>query len=173
MGAAVVNFTSLPFVLPSAFSDTIRIDKPQLWSPQSPNLYTVHFTVTADGKKVSGYDLHSGIRSIKVSNGRLILNGQALNFRGVGLHEDSKSDGFAIDDARRLQLMNQVKELGGTMPSVKLIYADPPYNTGQKDFRYSDRRFHDPDAGGFFSTAVSTPPARVRSPAVAIRIMLS
>jgi adenine-specific DNA-methyltransferase len=30
--------------------------------------------------------------------------------------------------------------------AVKLIYADPPYNTGQKDFRYSDRRFHDPDA---------------------------
>lgn len=30
--------------------------------------------------------------------------------------------------------------------SVKLIYADPPYNTGNRDFRYSDRRFHDPDA---------------------------
>ncbi|HZL37600.1 MAG TPA: site-specific DNA-methyltransferase [Tepidisphaeraceae bacterium] len=30
--------------------------------------------------------------------------------------------------------------------AVKLIYADPPYNTGQRDFRYSDRRFHDPDA---------------------------
>lgn len=30
--------------------------------------------------------------------------------------------------------------------SVKLIYADPPYNTGKQDFRYSDRRFNDPDA---------------------------
>jgi beta-glucuronidase len=109
----------------AAFSDTIRIAKPQLWSPKDPNLYAVHFTVTADGRKVSGYDLHSGIRSIKVSNGRLILNGQALDFRGVGLHEDSKADGFAIDDARREQLMNQVKELGGTV--IRTHYPLHPY----------------------------------------------
>lgn len=30
--------------------------------------------------------------------------------------------------------------------AVKCIYADPPYNTGKRDFRYSDRRFRDPDA---------------------------
>ncbi len=30
--------------------------------------------------------------------------------------------------------------------AVKFIYADPPYNTGNKDFRYSDRRTYDPDA---------------------------
>jgi beta-glucuronidase len=109
----------------AAFADTLRIAKPKLWSPQSPNLYPVHFTVTADGRKVSGYDLHSGIRSIKVSNGRLFLNGQALNFRGVGLHEDSKADGFAIDDARRAQLLNQVKELGGTV--IRSHYPLHPY----------------------------------------------
>ncbi len=29
---------------------------------------------------------------------------------------------------------------------VDAIYIDPPYNLGKDDFRYSDRRFHDPDA---------------------------
>src|SRR5688500_4623398 len=29
---------------------------------------------------------------------------------------------------------------------VDAAYLDPPYNTGKRDFRYSDRRFHDPDA---------------------------
>jgi adenine-specific DNA-methyltransferase len=29
---------------------------------------------------------------------------------------------------------------------VDIAYLDPPYNTGRKDFRYSDRRFHDPNA---------------------------
>jgi beta-glucuronidase len=109
----------------AAFTDSLHINKPRLWSPQTPNLYTVHFTVTADGKKVSGYDLHSGIRSIKVSNGRLFLNGEALNLRGVGLHEDSKAQGFAIDDARRLQLMQQVKELGATV--IRTHYPLHPY----------------------------------------------
>jgi adenine-specific DNA-methyltransferase len=29
---------------------------------------------------------------------------------------------------------------------VDVAYLDPPYNTGKRDFRYSDRRFHDPNA---------------------------
>ncbi len=74
---------------------------------QDPQLYDVSFTVRVDGKKVAGYSLHSGIRSIKVSGGRLILNGQFLNMRGVGLHEDSKAEGFAIDNARREQLVDR------------------------------------------------------------------
>jgi beta-glucuronidase len=109
----------------AAFTDTLRIGKPQLWSPQAPNLYKVHFTVTANGKKVSGYDLHSGIRSIKVSNGKLVLNGQPLQLRGVGLHEDSKAQGFAIDDARREELVKQAKELGGTV--IRTHYPLHPY----------------------------------------------
>lgn len=30
--------------------------------------------------------------------------------------------------------------------AVDVIYIDPPYNLGKDDFRYSDKRFHDPDA---------------------------
>lgn len=29
---------------------------------------------------------------------------------------------------------------------VDVVYIDPPYNLGTGDFRYSDKRFHDPDA---------------------------
>jgi adenine-specific DNA-methyltransferase len=29
---------------------------------------------------------------------------------------------------------------------IDVVYIDPPYNTGKDDFRYSDKRFHDPDA---------------------------
>lgn len=29
---------------------------------------------------------------------------------------------------------------------IDVIYIDPPYNLGTDDFRYSDKRFHDPDA---------------------------
>ncbi len=29
---------------------------------------------------------------------------------------------------------------------VDVVYIDPPYNLGKDDFRYSDKRFHDPDA---------------------------
>lgn len=29
---------------------------------------------------------------------------------------------------------------------IDVAYLDPPYNTGRNDFRYSDKRFHDPNA---------------------------
>jgi beta-glucuronidase len=108
-----------------AFSDSIRIDKPHLWSPSDPHLYKVSFTVRVDGKKVAGYSLHSGIRTIKVVNGRLVLNGQFVNVRGVGLHEDSKAQGFAIDDARREQLVKDAKDLGATI--LRTHYPLHPY----------------------------------------------
>jgi beta-glucuronidase len=109
----------------AAFTDTLHIDKPHLWSPQDPHLYDVSFTVRVGGKKVAGYSLHSGIRSIKVSGGRLVLNGQFLNVRGVGLHEDSKAQGFAIDNARRDQLVRDAKELGATV--LRTHYPLHPY----------------------------------------------
>lgn len=109
----------------SAFEDTIHIDKPKLWSPATPNLYDVSFTVRDGDRKVAGYTLHSGIRSIKVSNGRLVLNGQLLNIRGVGLHEDARGMGFAIDNARRDQLVAQAKELGAT--TLRTHYPLHPY----------------------------------------------
>lgn len=108
-----------------AFTDSLRIANPKLWSPQTPNLYDVSFTVRVDDKKVAGYSLHSGIRSIKVSQGRLFLNGAPLNVRGVGLHEDSKADGFAISNARREELVNLTKELGGTV--LRTHYPFHPY----------------------------------------------
>src|SRR4051794_14091030 len=109
----------------AAFTESVHVDNPKLWSPQTPNLYDVSFTVRDGARKVGAYTLKSGIRSIKVVNGRLVLNGQFLNVRGVGLHEDSKSDGFAINDARREELMNDVKELGGSV--VRTHYPLHPY----------------------------------------------
>ena len=97
-----------------SFQTRIRVPKPRLWSPASPYLYDARFTVRAGGRRVLGYSLKSGIRSIKVSGGKLTLNGRALNLRGVGLHEDDPQRGFAIDSARRAQIAAQAKELGAT-----------------------------------------------------------
>ena len=58
-------------------------------------------------------------------NGRLVLNGQFLNARGVGLHEESKAAGFAIDNARRDQLVNEAKALGATV--LRTHYPLHPY----------------------------------------------
>jgi beta-glucuronidase len=103
----------------------VRVAHPQLWSPVSPHLYVVHLAARIGAHKAGGWDLHSGIRSVKVVNGRLMLNGRYLNLRGVGLHEDSKADGFAITDARRTELLQQVKALGGNV--IRVHYPLAPF----------------------------------------------
>jgi beta-glucuronidase len=97
------------------FDTRIKIRNPRLWSPASPALYDVRFSVRAGDRKVLGYSLHSGIRSIRVVGGRLTLNGRPLSLRGVGIHEDDPTMGFAINSARRAQIIAQAKELGANV----------------------------------------------------------
>ncbi len=97
------------------FTTRVKIPKPSLWSPATPNLYSVSLRVTSGGRKLVGYRLRSGIRSIRINNGRMELNFEPMSYRGVGLHEDDPKAGFAIDSARRAQIAAQVKELGATV----------------------------------------------------------
>ena len=62
----------------ATFTDTLHIAKPRLWSPATRTSTTSASRVRVGRHARSrGYALHSGIRSIKVSDGRLILNGQS------------------------------------------------------------------------------------------------
>ena len=97
------------------FERRMTIAKPRLWSPANPYLYAVKITVRSGGRTVGTYSLHSGVRSIKVSRGRLYLNGRPLNFRGVGVHEDNRTQGFAVDNAFRDQLVNEARAVGATV----------------------------------------------------------
>jgi beta-glucuronidase len=98
-----------------SFQARIRVPRPRLWSPASPYLYPVRLAVRDGGRRVVGYRLDSGIRSIAIADGHLMLNGRPVSLRGVGIHEDDPVKGFAIDSARRAQIIAQAKELGATV----------------------------------------------------------
>ncbi len=61
---------------------TIPLHAPQLWTPESPYLYTVVVQLeSTDGKdRVESY---TGLRTIEVQGTHLLLNGQQLYLRGV------------------------------------------------------------------------------------------
>jgi beta-glucuronidase len=108
------------------FTGSLRVAHPKLWAPDHPTLYPV--TLTAGAAR---YSLKTGIRSIRVAGGRLLLNGRLLNFRGVGLHEDSKQFGFAINNAIRDQFIAWTRELGATL--IRSHYPLHPYLEEQAD----------------------------------------
>ncbi|MCW3049352.1 MAG: hypothetical protein JWO74_3636 [Solirubrobacterales bacterium] len=115
----------------ATLTKTLKVAHPKLWSPTSPYLYNAPLAVSSGGQVLQSYTLKTGIRSIKVVNGKLFLNGQPLNFRGVALHEDSKQFGFAINNKIRDQQLAWIKELGATV--VRSHYPLHPYFQEQAD----------------------------------------
>jgi len=110
----------------AAFERTIRLARARLWSPDSPYLYPVSLQARAGGRTVARYDLRTGVRSIeRTQDGALLLNGRRLNVRGVGVHEDSREQGFAVDNAFRERLVAETKAVGATM--LRTHYPMHPY----------------------------------------------
>ncbi len=72
------------------------------------------------------------MRSVRVSaDGRLLINGRPLDVRGVGLQEDSRDRGFAIDNATREQQIGWVRELGASL--IRSHYPLHPYTLERAD----------------------------------------
>ena len=106
----------------ATFTRQLVVKRPKLWSPAHPNLYRVRLAATAmaHGDKrptpAAGYTLSTGIRSLRVTNGgQLVLDGDVVHFRGVAIHEDTLTQGAAMDNATRARLMALVKQSGSTL----------------------------------------------------------
>jgi beta-glucuronidase len=107
------------------FTKRVTVKHPKTWSPDSPYLYNTSMTASADGHTLQNYTVRTGIRSIKVVDGHLMLNGKPLHLRGFGVHEDSLDKGFAIDDAQREQQIQWLREEGADL--VRSHYPLHPY----------------------------------------------
>jgi beta-glucuronidase len=107
------------------FRGSLTLRDPHLWSPRDPYLYPAAIEVRVGGRLVGRWNVHTGVRSVGVSGGRLTLNGRPVQLRGVGLHEDSASQGFAVDNTWRRWLLDRAKELGATM--LRTHYPMHPY----------------------------------------------
>ncbi len=74
----------------SAINLNFLIDAPQLWSTETPNLYTAIIEVHNESKLIDKIETKFGIRSISVDakNG-LSLNGKSIKLKGGCIHADN------------------------------------------------------------------------------------
>jgi beta-glucuronidase len=109
----------------AALRGSLRVPSPRLWSPRDPFLYPAAIEVRVGDRLVGRWAVKTGVRSVRVADGRLVLNGRPVQLRGVGLHEDTASQGFAVDNTFRRWLLDRAKELGATM--LRTHYPMHPY----------------------------------------------
>jgi beta-glucuronidase len=123
---------SVPAGASQVFSGSVSVPSPHLWSTTDPFLYTATLGADAGGPPLAGYTLLSGVRSIAVGpDGRLLLNGRHLDFRGVAIHEDALARGSALTNADRDTIFAWVRRLGAT--EIRAHYPLSPYMYEQAD----------------------------------------
>ena len=94
-------------------SKTLPVAKPQLWSPESPYLYTLTVSLFKNGKEVDVKSIKTGIRTVRVSKEKgFQLNGVTRKLKGVCLHHDLGPLGAAVNKAALIRQIKILKEMG-------------------------------------------------------------
>jgi beta-galactosidase len=69
----------------------------QVWSAESPSLYQLHLALLDEnGKAVQHIRSRIGFRRSELKNGNVLVNGQAILFKGVNRHEHDPYSGHVI-----------------------------------------------------------------------------
>ncbi len=65
-----------------------RVERSQLWHPDHPRLHLLEVELRRGGAVADRYTLRAGLRAVAVAGDRLLLNGEPVQLRGFGRHED-------------------------------------------------------------------------------------
>ena len=87
-------------------TESVTVTDVAIWSPDTPNLYTVDTATSTDGIRD-----RVGFREIKVDSGKIYLNGEILTVKGVCRHEEHPDFGFAFPPALMKRDIDIIKNM--------------------------------------------------------------
>ena len=97
----------------------VTIASPNLWSPESPDLYLIRcFVVASRGRTssvVDEFDLNYGLRKVELKDGFIVLNGKRIFLKGVVWEEDHPMFGSAMSYEALEKDIVMIKSLGANL----------------------------------------------------------
>lgn len=91
----------------------VVLDKPRLWSPDTPALYTARVTLANGGAIDDIATVRFGVRSFRFDKDKgFFLNGKHLWLRGVNRHQDQAGWGDAVADTAHYRDAKMLKDAG-------------------------------------------------------------
>jgi len=73
-----------------------RLEQPELWSAEQPNLYSLLLTLKSPGNAPQYIRRPIGFRSTEYKNGNILVNGKPVLFKGVNRHEHDPHTGHVV-----------------------------------------------------------------------------
>jgi len=102
-----------------------QLNQPALWSPATPNLYTMHLVVLQQNNIIDEIWEHIGFRKIDIVDRQLHVNGEPLVLRGVNWIENYSRNSALLDTISLFKLLAEVKNLGANAIRVA---GHPPHS---------------------------------------------
>lgn len=90
-----------------------ELDRPQLWSPETPYLYHIRTTLKQDGRVLDSTEVPLGFRWFRFDpQDGFFLNGKRVQVRGTNWHETYPGMGSAMPDSRIVKDVEMVHQMG-------------------------------------------------------------
>ena len=90
---------------------SMTVSNPAKWTAETPNLYTLVANLQENGKIIESIPVKVGFRKIELKNGQILVNGQAVLFKGTDRHEMDPDKGYVVSRERMIQDIKRMKEL--------------------------------------------------------------
>lgn len=81
----------------------IPLNDIQLWTAETPTLYTVHITQSYNGQEEMTFSTKYGFRDIQIKGSLVYINGKRVIFKGVNRHDTHPLYGRAVPTESMLQ----------------------------------------------------------------------
>ena len=103
---------------------TTRIENPELWSPEFPNLYGVEVRLIKDGKMIHQISERFGFRTVELKKrDGLYVNGRKIMFKGVNRHSFWPESGRTTSKTISIRDVLLMKEMN--MNAVRMSHYPP------------------------------------------------
>lgn len=87
------------------------IKSPEKWTAETPYLYTLKLALKdSTGKVIERAETKVGFRKLEIRDGRFLVNGKQVRFRGVNRHEMDPVTGRVISTERMIQDIKLMKQ---------------------------------------------------------------
>jgi beta-galactosidase len=110
-----------------AFEQTITVNAPKLWDPDHPFRYQLQTVILANGSEVDRLSTMIGIRTLKLTNSALLVNGKPFAIRGTNRHQEYPYIEYAMSPEASRRDARLIRDGGFNFVRLSHYPQDPAF----------------------------------------------